>query len=144
MVDERLRLPDHPDVFVIGDLTASTLDNGSPVPQVAAAVRGGRHAAGLIEATERRVTIDPFPDKDRGSLADIGRNAAVVELPSGLRMSGFLGWVAWLALHLVMLVGPRNRANELVNWAWNYLTYDRGSRLVVEQDAPLPEINPPR
>ncbi len=145
VVDEHLRLPDHPEVFVIGDLAATTLDDGSPVPQVAAAaIQGGRHAAGLIEATERRATIDPFRYKDKGSMATIGRNAAVVELPSGLRLSGFLGWVAWLALHLVMLIGFRNRANVLVNWAWNYLTYDRGSRLIVEQDAPLPEINPPR
>ncbi len=145
IVDEHLRLPGHPEVFVIGDLAATTLDDGSPVPQVAAAaIQGGRHAAALIEATERRATVDPFRYRDKGSMATIGRNAAVVELPSGLRMSGFLGWAAWLALHLVMLIGFRNRANVLVNWAWNYLTYDRGSRLIVEADAPLErEADPP-
>ena len=137
VVDEHLRLPGHPTVFVIGDLAATSLDDGSPVPQVAAAaIQGGRHAAALIEATERRATVEPFRYKDKGSMATIGRNAAVVELPSGLRMSGFPGWVAWLALHLVMLIGFRNRANVLVNWAWNYLTYDRGSRLIVEPDPP--------
>ena len=102
------------------------------MPQVAAAaIQGGRHAAALIEATERRATVEPFRYKDKGSMATIGRNAAVVELPSGLRMSGFPGWVAWLALHLVMLIGFRNRANVLVNWAWNYLTYDRGLRAII-------------
>jgi NADH dehydrogenase len=138
VVDEHLRLPGHPQVFVVGDLAATTLNDGSPVPQVAAAaIQGGRHAAALIEATERRATIDPFRYRNKGSMATIGRNAAVVELPSGLRMSGFPGWVAWLALHLVMLIGFRNRANVLVNWAWNYLTYDRGSRLIIEPDPPL-------
>ena len=69
-------------------------------------------------------------------MATIGRNAAVVELPNGFRISGFAGWVAWLALHLVMLIGFRNRANVLVNWAWNWLTWDRGSRIVVDRHAP--------
>ncbi|MEM9467474.1 MAG: NAD(P)/FAD-dependent oxidoreductase [Actinomycetota bacterium] len=140
VVDEHLRLPGHPEIFVIGDLAATTLDDGSPVPQVAAAaIQGGRHAAALIEATEHRATVEPFRYKEKGSMATIGRNAAVVELPSGFRMSGLLGWLAWLALHLVMLIGFRNRANVLVNWAWNYLTYDRGSRLIVEPDVPTPD-----
>jgi NADH dehydrogenase len=63
-------------------------------------------------------------------MATIGRHDAVCELPGGLRLSGPVGWVAWLTLHLLYLVGFRNRANVLVNWGWNYLTYDRGSRLI--------------
>lgn len=134
VVDDRLRLPDHPEVFVIGDLAASTLADGSLIPQVApAAIQGGEHAAALISGR----TSEPFRYHDKGAMATIGRNAAVVEFPSGRTVTGFVGWVAWLALHLVMLIGFRNRANVLVNWAWNYLTYDRGSRLIVEPDPPL-------
>ena len=70
-------------------------------------------------------------------MATIGRNAAVVELPNGKQFSGFVGWVAWLGLHLVMLMGFRNRASVFVNWAWNYLTYDRGSRAVIDATPPL-------
>ena len=136
-VDRHLRLVDRPEVHVIGDLAlppAEAFDG--PVPQVAAAaIQGGRHAAGVIGAEiTGGAEPDPFRYRDKGSMATIGRNAAVVELPRGLKLTGFLGWVAWLALHLVMLIGFRNRANVLVNWAWNYLTYDRGSRLIIEPD----------
>lgn len=63
-------------------------------------------------------------------MATIGRHDAVAQLPGGIRLSGPLGWFAWLVLHLVMLIGFRNRANVLVNWAWNYVTYDRASRII--------------
>jgi NADH dehydrogenase len=66
-------------------------------------------------------------------MATIGRNEAVVELPNGLRFHGFVGWLMWLGLHLIELMGFRNRANVFVNWAWNYLTYDHGSRLLLDQ-----------
>jgi NADH dehydrogenase len=69
-------------------------------------------------------------------MATIGRHAAVAELPGGRRLSGPIGWVAWLGLHLIMLIGFRNRAKVLVNWAWNYLTYDRGSRVIVHESFP--------
>lgn len=138
-VDDHLAVDDHPDVFVIGDLAASPTDDGRPLPQVAAvAIQGGRHVAATIA---HRIGADDDPGafvyRDKGSMATIGRNAAVTELPSGVRLSGPIGWLAWLALHLVMLIGFRNRANVLVNWAWNYLTYDRGSRVVVRRDDPV-------
>lgn len=144
VVDEQLRIPQHPDVFAIGDLAATSLPNGDLVPQVApGAIQGGRHAAAAIIASlhssgdgEETVALAPFHYRDKGSMATIGRNAAVVELPNDIKVSGFVGWVVWLTLHLVMLIGFRNRANVLVNWAWNYLTYDRGSRLIIEPDAP--------
>ena len=101
---------------------------------MAAAIQGGRHAAAVIGAEFGGEPVGPFRYRDKGSMATIGRNAAVVELPRGPKITGFPGWVAWLALHLVMLIGFRNRANVLVNWAWNYLTYDRGSRLIIEPD----------
>lgn len=139
-VDAHLRLADRPEVHVIGDL-ALPPDGAfdGPVPQVAAAaIQGGQHAAEVIEAGldtgPGSGSLAPFRYRDKGSMATIGRNAAVVELPRGPKITGFPGWVAWLALHLVMLIGFRNRANVLVNWAWNYLTYDRGSRLIIEPD----------
>ena len=142
VVDDHLAVADHPDVFVIGDLAASPTDDGRPLPQVAAvAIQGGRHVAATIA---HRIGTDddpePFEYKDKGSMATIGRNAAVTELPSGVRLAGPIGWLAWLGLHLVMLIGFRNRANVLVNWAWNYVTYDRGSRVVVRPDDPVTEI----
>lgn len=142
IVDDHLAVADHPDVFVIGDLAASPTDDGRPLPQVAAvAIQGGRHVAATIA---HRIGTDddpgPFEYEDKGSMATIGRNAAVTELPSGVRLAGPIGWLAWLGLHLVMLIGFRNRANVLVNWAWNYLTYDRGSRVVVRHDDPVTDI----
>ncbi|MEM7274872.1 MAG: NAD(P)/FAD-dependent oxidoreductase [Actinomycetota bacterium] len=144
VVDEHLRVPGVDGLYAIGDLAASPdLRDGAdhpaerPVPQVApGAIQGGEHVAALIAAdvdpTAERP--GPFVYRDKGSMATIGRNAAVVELPRGPKITGFPGWVAWLGLHLVMLIGFRNRANVLVNWAWNYLTYDRGSRLIIEPD----------
>lgn len=72
-----------------------------------------------------------FRYRDKGTMATIGRNAAVAQLPLGLRFTGFTGWVMWLGLHLIQLVGFRNRASVLVDWAWNYLTWDRGARIIV-------------
>jgi len=136
VVNASLQLPDHPNVFVIGDMAAAVSPAGELVPQVApAAIQAGDYVAEVVAA---RLADDPTPPPfeyhDKGSMATIGRNAAVVELPNGAKITGFAGWVAWLALHLVMLIGFRNRANVLVNWAWNYLTYDRGSRLILEPD----------
>ena len=82
-------------------------------------------------------TVRPPPRfhyRDKGTMATIGRHDAVAQLPFGIRLSGPLGWLSWLALHLVMLIGFRNRVNVLVNWAWNYVTYDRASRLIVGEE----------
>ncbi len=129
VVDDHLRLPGHDDVYVVGDIAATR----NPAPQVApAAMQGGRHVAQQIAGSANA----PFAYRDKGSMATIGRNAAVVELPRSIRFGGFAGWVSWLFLHLVMLIGFRNRLNVLVNWAWNYLTWDRGSRIVVDLDEP--------
>ena len=89
---------------------------------------------GFIRARIDGRPTTPFRYVDKGSMATIGRNYGIAELPSGVELTGFVGWLAWLGLHLLYLIGFRNRANVLVNWAWNYLTYDRGSRLLEEQD----------
>ena len=129
-VGDDLSLPGHPNVFAIGDIA---LPPGDPLPQVAQpAIQGGHYVAERIAARLAGRTTDPFRYHDKGSMATIGRNAAVVEFPNGLRFHGFIGWLMWLGLHLIELMGFRNRANVFVNWAWNYLTYDRGSRLLLD------------
>ncbi len=137
VVDERLAVPGHDDVHAIGDLAATLGPDGAPLPQVApVAIQGGRHVAEVLAARLRdEAPPEPFLYVDKGSMATIGRHAAVAELPSGRRLSGPIGWAAWLGLHLIMLIGFRNRANVLVNWAWNYLTYDRGNRVIVDRSS---------
>jgi len=92
----------------------------------------GRHVAREITRSLDGRRPRRFRYFDKGSMATIGRNSAVAELPLGLRFRGLLAWLMWLGLHLVYLVGFRNRTTVLLNWAWNYLTYDRGARLIIE------------
>ena len=133
VVEPDLSLPGHPEVFVIGDLAATPDGQGGTLPQLApVAQQGGRHVARQIERRLRGEPSTPFKYLDKGTMATIGRHAAVAELPFGLRFSGFPAWVAWLFLHLLLLVGFRNRLNVLLNWTWNYLTYDRGARLILD------------
>jgi NADH dehydrogenase len=133
VVDSDLGVPGHPEAFVVGDLAAAADSRGSLYPQLApVAIQGARHAARQIL---RRIDGQPttrFVYRNKGVMATIGRNAAVAELPGGLRIGGFPAWVAWLVLHLWFLIGFRNRLNVVVNWAWNYVTYDRGARLIIE------------
>ena len=132
MVGDDLSAPRHPEVFAIGDIA---VDPERPLPQVAQpAIQGGKHVARQIA---RRLAGEPterFEYTDKGSMATIGRNQAVADLPGGLKLSGPVGWLAWLGLHLLYLMGFRNRINVLVNWTWNYLTYDRASRLLAPSD----------
>ena len=103
----------------------------APLPQVAQpAIQGGRHVARQIERRLEGLPTEPFHYHDKGTMATIGRHDAVAEFPNGWRLTGFVGWLAWLGLHILYLIGFRNRANVLVNWAWNYLTFDRGSRII--------------
>jgi len=128
-----LSLDGHPEVFAIGDIAASPTDDGRGLPQVAQpAIQGGVHVARQIVRRLAGEPTEPFTYLDKGSMATIGRSHAVVQLPGGLRVSGRIGWVLWLGLHLVYLMGFRNRINVFVNWCWNYLTYDRGARIIVE------------
>lgn len=134
VVGDDLTVPGHPEVFAIGDVAAADGGSGATLPQVAQpAIQGGKHVAATIRARFEGGSVPPFRYKDLGSMATIGRHEAVTELPSGRRLSGTLGWMAWLGLHLVQLIGFRNRANVLVNWTWNYLTYDHGSRILSDQ-----------
>jgi NADH dehydrogenase len=124
-----LSIVGHKDAFVVGDLAGLSQD-GAPVPAVApAAVQEARHAAhNILRAIARQPTL-PFRYVNKGSLATIGRSAAVADLGK-IQLSGLLAWVAWLGLHLLFLVGFRNRMFVLFEWAWSFLSYDRGARLI--------------
>jgi NADH:ubiquinone reductase (H+-translocating) len=130
VVEPDLSIAARPEIFAVGDIAA---DRTAPLPQVAQpAIQGGRHVAAQIQHRLAGVPTETFHYKDKGSMATIGRHDAVAEFPNGFRLSGPIGWLAWLGLHIVYLIGFRNRAKVLVNWAWNYVTYDRGARLLAE------------
>ncbi len=125
-----LSLPDHPEVFVVGDL-ASVVQHGKAVPGVApAAKQMGAHAAGVIRTRLHGGGARPFRYRDYGNLATIGRMAAVVHYGK-LKLSGLLAWWFWLVAHLFFLIGFRNRIIVLVNWGWSYWTYQRHARIIV-------------
>lgn len=132
VVNEDLSLPDQPEIFAIGDIAACIDENGLLYPQVApVAQQGAEHVARQISLRLEGKPPTIFRYKDRGIMATIGRNAAVSELSIGLRNTGFIAWIMWLGLHLIQLIGFRNRLNVLLNWAWNYFTYDRSARLIM-------------
>jgi NADH dehydrogenase len=144
VVGPGLRIPGRPEAFAIGDLAAIADGEGGFLPGVAqVAMQSGRHVAGEIRRQVAGEAPTPFHYTDKGSMATIGRRAAVAEIPvpggGVVRLKGTPGWLAWLGLHLVYLVGFRNRASVLLNWAWNYATWDRGPRLIfgsVRDDRP--------
>lgn len=127
-----LSVPDHENVFVVGDLAAAEDEDGEPLPQLApVAIQQGRHAALQVVRRLRSKPTAPFHFRPKGQMATIGRRAAVAELASGTRLEGTVGWIAWVGLHLVTLVGLRNRLAVLINWTYNYLTVDRAARLIL-------------
>jgi NADH:ubiquinone reductase (H+-translocating) len=139
-----LRLPDDDAVYVVGDVAGATDADGELLPQLApVATQQGRHAAEQILARLRGEPTRPFRYRDKGTMATIGRRAAVAELPFRLRLRGTPGWLAWLALHLATLVGFRNRAIVLFNWGISYLSYDRAARLILAPPRPIePVVDP--
>jgi NADH dehydrogenase len=131
VVEPDLTLPGHPEVFVVGDLASMPDGRGGLLPQVSQpAIQAGAHAGRTIAARRSGEPPPTFRYHDRGSAATIGRHAAVFEFPRGLRLSGPIGWFAWLGLHLWYLIGFRNRLRVLISWGWEYLTWDRANRIV--------------
>ncbi len=137
-VEPTLQLPGHPEVFVIGDM-AEVIQDGAPLPMLApVAIQQGRGAAENIRALIHGQAPRPFRYRDKGIMATIGRNAAVAQI-GRLHLAGFPGWVVWLFVHLVMIIGFRNRIIVLLNWAWEYFLFDRPVRLIAratERGAP--------
>lgn len=135
-VDEQLRLPDHPEVFVIGD-AASMVGDGGELPMLSPpAMQAGRYAARSILNHVKGGTgrQKPFRFVDKGTMATIGRRAAVADF-RGLKLKGTIGWLAWLLVHVYYLIGFRNRAMVLASWGWNYLRFDRPIRLILRSEA---------
>jgi NADH dehydrogenase len=123
-------VPGHPEVFVIGDLALLLQDDATPVPGVAqGAMQMGRHVAEMIRGDLRGESRRPFRYRDKGNLATIGRAAAVADI-RGLRLSGLVAWLVWVFVHITYLIGFRNRVLVLLQWAWAYLAYQRGIRLI--------------
>jgi NADH dehydrogenase len=139
VVNPDLTVGDRNDVFVIGDLAAMTNAQGEPLPQVAqVAIQGARHVARCIRRHALGKDYKRFRYHNHGMMATIGRRAAVAEIPGGIKLKGTVGWLSWLAVHIMFLVGFRNRIVVLLSWAWNYLTWDRASRVILEDDSSTP------
>lgn len=130
-----LSLPEHPDVFVIGDVAAAMRADGRPVPGIApAAKQMGVHAGRVIGARVAGRTLPPpFRYRDYGNLATVGRKRAVADF-GWTQMRGTAAWLLWCVAHIFFLVGFRNRAIVGANWLWHYFTFDRGARLITGLD----------
>ena len=130
IVNGDLTVPGHPEVQVIGDLANFSHQNGEPLPGISpVAMQQGRHAARNILRMIRGQQPQRFRYFDKGTMATIGRNKAVADLKF-FHLSGFPAWLAWLFVHIIFLVGFRNRLLVLIQWAWAYLTFDKGARLI--------------
>ncbi len=147
LVTPTLNAPGHPDVFVIGDLAAVKQKNGELVPGVApAAMQEGKYVAQAIVdlVHDKPIFGHPFEYFDKGSLATIGRKKAIAAFPGHIHLSGFLAWLAWLFIHILFLIGFRNRLLVIVEWAWQYVTFKRGARLItgpVAHEGPHTEVS---
>jgi NADH dehydrogenase len=128
-----LSLDGHPEVFVVGDVAAVPRAPGQALaPQLAqVAIQSGRHAGRQVLRRVAGERTAAFVYRDKGIMAAIGRRAAVAQLPRGPISRGTLGWLSWLGLHLVYLIGFRNRLKVLVNWSWRYFDWPSGPRLIV-------------
>ena len=149
-VTPALEVPGHANVFAIGDTALVSGEGGRPVPGVApAAKQMGTYVGGLIDARIRgKAAPRPFRYRDMGSLATIGRKAAVAKL-GPVRLKGFVAWSLWAMAHVYFLIGWRNRLVVSVNWFWSYLTFERGARLITGASSeamgapPAPAADPP-
>jgi len=135
VVQPDLTVPGHPELFVIGDLAHFDHEGSKPLPGVApVAMQQGRYAAGLIACRLRGKSLPAFHYKDWGSMAVIGRNAAVADL-GWLRIAGFPAWLLWIFIHLLSLAQFQNRLLVLAQWSWNYITRNQSALLIPERNA---------
>jgi NADH:ubiquinone reductase (H+-translocating) len=129
-VNPDLTIPGHPEIQAVGDMISTTFDGGKPVPGVSpAAMQAGRHAAKNIELQLKGEKPVPWKYFDKGSMATIGRDKAVAQV-AGMKFGGHLAWAAWVFVHLIFLIGFRNRAAVFFQWIWAYFSYGRGARLI--------------
>ena len=125
-----LSVPGHADIFVLGDAACALGADGKPLPGVApVAKQQGRYVADLLMARSKGRTLPPFRYRDFASMATIGRKRAVAQL-GAVRISGLAAWLLWSLAHIYFLIGFRNRLSVVLNWGWNYVTFQRGTRLI--------------
>jgi NADH:ubiquinone reductase (H+-translocating) len=135
IVEPDLSVKGHPNIFVIGDLANFSHQNGKPLPGVApVAKQQGEYVAALIQARFKDNILPSFSYIDRGSLAMIGQNSAVVDM-GFIKLTGFLAWVFWLFIHIYFLIEFDNKLLVMIQWVWNYFTRNRGARLITGQEA---------
>jgi NADH dehydrogenase len=135
-VEPDLTIPGYRNVFVIGDLAALQDEHGKPLPGVAqVAIQMGRHAVRNILRSIEKQPLRAFRYKDLGNMATIGRASAVADFGS-FRLTGYIAWLAWLFVHLMNLIGFRNRLIVMVQWAWAYVSYQRAIRLITGDEPP--------
>ena len=131
-VENTLQVKNYPHIFAIGDIAGFVGENGRMLPMVApVALQQGRYVAQQIKRIAAGQVLKPFRYLDKGSMATIGRHKAIVEVKS-LRMTGIPAWYAWLWLHLFYLLGGRNKIGTMADWTYNYLTFDRGNRHIMD------------
>jgi len=133
-VNPDLSLPGHSEVFAVGDIVSLMGENGKPVPGVApAAMQMARHVARSIKEEldnpSKSRNRPTFRYRDKGTLATIGRSAGIAQI-GRIKLEGFLAWFAWLAVHLIFLIGFRNKLAVLVSWTYSYFTYRLGARII--------------
>lgn len=127
-----LSVPDHPEIFVVGDM-GEVASEGKVLPQLGAvAMQSGEHVARQIDRRLQGEPGQPFKYWDKGFMATIGRGSAVVEFPNKRTLHGPLAYFAWLGVHLALLSGMRNRIETLWNWGWSALTHDRAARIIID------------
>ncbi|MFB6230209.1 MAG: NAD(P)/FAD-dependent oxidoreductase [Salinibacter sp.] len=144
VVNPDLTVPECPNVYAVGDMAAIEGEEGYEPQLAQVAIQSGRHAADQIQCRLRDGTPERFEYWDLGKMATIGRNAAVAEFAGGISFKGFIAWFLWVVIHIAKLVGFRNRLSALVNWAYNYFTYSRSARLILDvvpiaDDVPMEE-----
>ena len=131
-VDQSLQVANYPYVFAIGDIAGAKGVDGRFLPMVApVAMQQARFVAKQIQRLQNNETLKEFSYVDKGSMATIGRHKAVVEV-KGIRIGGAVAWYMWLWLHLFYLLGGRNKIGTMADWTWNYLTFDRGNRHIMD------------
>ena len=131
-VDQTLQVKHYPHIFAIGDIAGLVGENGRMLPMVApVAMQQGRWVAKQIMRAARGQALQDFKYLDKGSMATIGRHKAVVQF-KGIQITGIPAWYAWLWLHLFYLLGGRNKIGTMADWTWNYLTFDRGNRHIMD------------
>jgi NADH dehydrogenase len=127
-----LQINNYPNIWALGDIAGAIGKDGRPLPMVApVAIQQGKFIAKQIDRLTNGKALKSFSYLDKGSMATIGRNKAVVEV-KGLKLTGTIAWLTWLWLHLFYLLGGRNKIGTMADWTWNYLTFDRGNRHIMD------------